>query len=139
MPDGPLHRRLEDVPLVDEPANDVQMRAMLTVADSPADLSVVWVRITGHHQRLRTDASTRLYIVLEGTGTITVGDEPLEVAAGDLVVIPPSTPYHLDGELTYLVCNQPGFREGDDLYLGPDGEVVGTEPPPKATSHPEEA
>ncbi|MFP4312490.1 MAG: cupin domain-containing protein [Nitriliruptoraceae bacterium] len=127
----PLHRRLEEVPLVAEPANDVELRTLLRVEDSAADLSITWVRIDGHHQRLRTDASTRLYQVLEGAGTITVGEEPLAVAAGDLVVIPPSTPYHLDGALTYLVLNQPGFRAGDDLYLDAADEVLGSEPPPR--------
>jgi hypothetical protein len=138
MPARPLHRRLEDLPLIPEPANDVEMRMLLRADDSPADLSITWVRIDGHHQRLRTDASTRLYQVLDGTGTITVGDEELVVAAGDLVVIPPSTPYHLDGTLTYLVLNQPGFRAGDDLYLDASDEVVGTEPPPPTTPSPRE-
>jgi mannose-6-phosphate isomerase-like protein (cupin superfamily) len=127
----PLHRRFEAARLVSEPANDLELRSLLSVADGGPDLSITWVRIDGHHQRLRTDASTRIYIVISGHGTIAVGEEAFEVEAGDVVVIPPSSPYHLDGDMTYLVLNQPGFRAGDDLYLGDDGEVVGTAPAPR--------
>ena len=56
-------------------------------------------------------------MIASGAGTITVDADVREVGAGDVVVIPRSTPYHLDGTLTYLVLNQPGFREGDDHYL----------------------
>lgn len=134
MPSRPLHRRCNATRLVPEPANDLELRSLLGVADGGPDLSITWVRIDGHHQRLRTDASTRIYVVTKGRGTITVGDEPLAVETGDIVVIPPSSPYHLDGDMTYLVMNQPGFREGDDLYLDADDEVLGTEPPPRSAS-----
>jgi mannose-6-phosphate isomerase-like protein (cupin superfamily) len=130
----PLHRRFETTRLVSEPANDLELRSLLSVADDGPDLSITWVRIDGHHQRLRTDASTRIYVVTSGHGTITVGPAAFEVEAGDVVLIPPSSPYHLDGDMTYLVLNQPGFRDGDDLYLDADGQVLGTEPPPRSPS-----
>lgn len=133
MPSQPLHRRFRATRLVPEPNNQLELRTLLSVTDGGPDLSITWVRIDGHHQRLRTDASTRLYVVLSGHGTITVADEVFEVESGDLVVIPPSTPYHLDATMTYLVMNQPGFRAGDDLYLDAAGEVLGTEAPPRAT------
>lgn len=130
-PEQPLHRRLADLPLHPEPDNQLELRSVLAVGDTAADLSITWVRIDGHHQRLRTDASTRIYLVVDGEGTITVDDDAFEVRTGDLVTIPAGTPYHLDGQMTYLVLNQPGFRADDDLYLDADGEVVGTSPPPR--------
>lgn len=131
MPPQPLHRRFHDAALIAEPDNDLQLRSLLSVADGAVDLSITWVRIDGRHQRLRTDASTRIYVVIEGRGTVTVGAEPVTVDTGDVVVIPPGRPYHLEGDMTYLVLNQPGFREGDDLYLDADGEVVGMAPGPR--------
>lgn len=131
MPARMLHRRLTATELVREPENGLELRALLRAADSDADVSVTWVRIDGEHQRLRTDASTRLYIVLEGAGSITIWDEVVEVESGDLVVVPKGAPYHLAGAMTYLVLNQPGFRDGDDLYLDHHGEVVGTAPAPR--------
>lgn len=122
--DGPLHRRLATQPLIDEPDNDLVLRGLLAAGDSDADVSVTWVQLAGHHRRLRTDASTRLYLVVAGSGTITVAEEPRAVTAGDLVVIPRSTPYHLDGAMTYLVLNRPAFQDGDDHYL----EAVAEDP-----------
>ena len=121
MTDRTLHRRAAAQPTVEEPDNDLLLRSLLGSDDSAADLSVTWVELAGHHRRLVTEASTRLYLVVEGDGTITVDEEVLEVGRGDLVVIPSGMPYHLDGELTYVVMNQPGFREGDDRYLEAPG------------------
>lgn len=126
-----VHRRFHDAELIAEPDNDLELRSLLAVGDSSVDLSITWVRIDGQHQRLRTEASTRIYVVVEGRGTVTVGEEPVTVDAGDVVVIPPGRPYHLQGDMTYLVLNQPGFRDGDDRYLDADDEVVGTVPPPR--------
>ena len=117
MSEGVLHRRVRDVEPVAEPSNDLELRALLATGDTDAEMSITWVRIDGHHRRLRTHGSTRLYLVQEGAGVITVGSEPLSVGPGDVVVIPRGTPYHLDGAMTYLVVNQPGFRAGDDDYL----------------------
>lgn len=118
---GALHRRLAEVAGVLEPENALELWPLLAHADSAADLSMTRVRLEGHHRRLRTDASTRVYAILEGGGTITVGDDaPRSMADGDVVIIPRGVPYHLDGPLTYLVLNVPGFRDGDDVYLEED-------------------
>jgi mannose-6-phosphate isomerase-like protein (cupin superfamily) len=106
--------RPDDVPEINEPSNDLVMRKLV----SGDDLSVTWVRIEGTHRPLRTDASTRLYYVVEGDGWFELGEEPrFELRTGDVVVVPRGTPYSLGGTLTYLVINAPAFREGDDLYV----------------------
>ncbi len=116
-----LHRRLADVPAVAEPENALTLWPLLAHADSAADLSITRVRLEGHHRRLRTDASTRVYAILEGGGSITVGDDaPRPLTDGDVVVVPRGVAYHLDGPLTYVVINVPGFRDGDDIYLEED-------------------
>ncbi len=112
-----VHRRLATLPAVHEVSNDLVLKGLLAAGEGGGDLSITWVQLAGHHRRLRTDASTRIYVIVEGAGTITADATPIEVAAGEMVVLPPSTPYHLDGAMTYLVINQPGFRDGDDLYL----------------------
>jgi len=106
--------RPDDIPEIAEPSNDLVMRKLV----SGGDLSVTWVRIDGTHRRLRTDASTRLYYVVDGDGWFEFGEEPrLELQSGDVVVVPRGTPYALGGALTYLVINGPAFREGDDVYV----------------------
>lgn len=118
MTDGDALRRFAERDEVAEPANGLVLRGLLGVEDSDADLSITWVRIDGRHRRLRTDAGTRVYVVLAGSGTFTLGDEPaVEAGEGDTVVVARGTPYELAGTMTYLVINQPGFRDGDDVYL----------------------
>lgn len=118
LPGGAVLRRFADVPEVAEPGNGLVLRGLVDAADPAGDLSATWVRLEGHHRRLRTDASARLYVVLHGGGTIAVGDaDPVVLADGDVVLLPPGTPYDLDGPLTYLVMNRPAYRDGDDVYL----------------------
>jgi mannose-6-phosphate isomerase-like protein (cupin superfamily) len=110
--------RPDEVPEIDEPSNDLVMRKLVDAATGGGDVSVTWVRIDGTHRRLRTDASTRLYYVVEGDGWFELGDEPrFEIRTGDVVVVPRRLPYALGGRLTYLVINGPAFREGNDVYL----------------------
>jgi mannose-6-phosphate isomerase-like protein (cupin superfamily) len=110
--------RLDAVPEIAEPSNDLVMRRLVDATSGEGNLSVTWVRLAGQHRRLRTDHSTRLYYVVEGDGWFALGEEPeVAIHAGDVVVVPRGTPYALGGELTYLVINGPAFAAGDDMYL----------------------
>ena len=109
--------RPRDIPAVAEPDNDLVLRPLLRGGPDEPPLSATWVRLEGRHRRLRTDASDRLYVVLDGEGTIHVDGTDHDVVHGDLVVVPRGAPYELRGTLTYLVLNVPAFREGDDIYL----------------------
>ena len=110
--------RLDDVPEIAEPSNDLVMRQLVDSTSGEGNLSVTWVRLAGRHRRLRTDHSTRLYYVVEGDGWFALGEEPeVAIHAGDVVVVPRGTTYALGGELTYLVVNGPAFVPGDDEYV----------------------
>jgi mannose-6-phosphate isomerase-like protein (cupin superfamily) len=101
-----------------ESANAVVMRALVPAVASGGDLSVTWVQLRGHHRRLRTRRSARVYYVLTGSARFVVGeDERFEARGGDVVVISRDTPYEFEGEMTYLVINGPGYVAGDDEYL----------------------
>lgn len=121
---GAVIRRAAAATEVAEPSNALVLWTLLRADDSPADISITRVRLDGHHRRLLTEASERIYVVLEGGGSITIGDDaPAALADGDVVVIPRGMPYDLDGPLTYLVMNVPGFRDGDDRYLELEDEL----------------
>ncbi len=111
---------------VAEPANELHLRALVTAGEFGPDVSVTWVQLAGHHGRLRTDRSTRVYAVLAGSVDVQIADDPaVTVAAGELVVVPRGQPYELDGVGTYLVVNAPAFVAGDDVYLD-DRDAVST-------------
>jgi mannose-6-phosphate isomerase-like protein (cupin superfamily) len=107
-----------DGPVIAEPANDLQLRQLVTAAASAGDLSITSVQLAGRHRRLQTTRSTRVYVVLTGSITMQIGDdEPERVDAGELLVVPRGVAYELAGTGTYLVINAPAFVEGDDDYL----------------------
>jgi mannose-6-phosphate isomerase-like protein (cupin superfamily) len=109
--------RLDEVPEVSEPENNLAARPLVSGAQHGPDISVTWIRLRGRHRRLRTDRSTRVYYVLEGSASFRLGDgEKLTVEAGDTIVVPRGTPYEFVGDMTYLVMNGPAFVEGDDVY-----------------------
>ena len=84
---------LDDVPEVAGPLDDVVMRPLVTRAQHGDRLSVTWVRLDGRHRRLRTNATTRVYYVLDGQATFALGDgEPFAIGAGDTVVVPVRSP-----------------------------------------------
>lgn len=109
--------RPDEVPEVSEPENHLTARPLVSAAAHGPDISVTWVRLRGRHRRLRTDRSTRVYYVLEGSASFRLGDgEPFAVAAGDTIVVPRATPYDFAGDVDYLVMNGPAFADGDDVY-----------------------
>lgn len=102
-------------PEVEAPEDALTMRRLLR-ADHGAGMSLTRVSLSGEHRPLRTLRSPRVYYVLDGSATFSVGGEELAAGRGDAVVIPAGELYSLAGELTYLVLNAPPYVEGDDLY-----------------------
>jgi quercetin dioxygenase-like cupin family protein len=109
--------RADQVPTVAEPGNDLTLQTLVTAAQHGPHLSVTRVQLDGHHRRLHTDRSTRVYAVLDGSITVLAGDGPAAtVGAGDVAVVPAGEAYELTGTGTYLVINSPAFVDGDDVY-----------------------
>lgn len=54
--------------------------------------TATWVEVEpGSRQRLHDHPSEQIYVLVGGRGTMTVGGEERQVAAGDLVYVPPGT------------------------------------------------
>jgi mannose-6-phosphate isomerase-like protein (cupin superfamily) len=118
---------IADAPVRAEPDNDLLLRQLVTAAASGGDVSVTWVQLAGRHRRLRTARSSRVYVVLTGSVTMQLADEdPEQVDAGRLLVVPRGVPYELSGTGTYLVINSPAFADGDDDYLDAPGRTEPT-------------
>ena len=85
-------------PTIEAPEDDLTMRALLR-AEHGAGLSLTHVRLSGAHRPLRAPRTARVYYVLDGSASFTVGDEELVAGAGDVVVVPQGERYSLAGEL----------------------------------------
>lgn len=109
MPESPQEPR----PLV--------LKRVINIDEHTADISVTWVRIWGHHDRVVNAISDRVYYIIDGDGRFQVGDgAPIEaVSAGDFVLIPKNVPYEFDGNMRYVVMNGPAYRTASDQVLPP--------------------
>ena len=78
---------------------------------------------SGGEQRVHAHAPEQVYLILEGTGTMTVGTETQEVAPGDCIFIPSDTPHGIrntgKGLLRYFTAAAPAFETSDLLALWP--------------------
>lgn len=80
--------------------------------------NVVYVEVKdGHFQEFLDPVATFIYYVIEGRGTFYLNDEPVEVAATDLVVIPPNTRIHYFGTMKMTLTVTPAFVEGRERHV----------------------
>lgn len=91
------------------------LKRVVNAEQHSTKLSLTWVRIWGHHERVVNETSDRAYYIISGEGRFQVGDGKTEaVSAGDVVFIAAGTAYELEGEMTYVVVNGPAFTAGSD-------------------------
>ncbi len=95
------------------------LKRLINIDEHSTSLSMTWVRIWGHHDRVVNETSERAYYILSGTGRFLIGDadEPEPVTDGDVVFIAAGTPYEFDGEMTYVVVNGPAYATDSDRVL----------------------
>ena len=90
---------------------------------SETDLTITWVDVEPGARQVRHEHNPeQVYVILSGTGIMTVGDDERTVAAGDLVHIPSNTEHSLentgDRPLEYVSAATPSFpaAEVDEFY-----------------------
>jgi mannose-6-phosphate isomerase-like protein (cupin superfamily) len=70
----------------------------------------------GHFQEFMHN-STFMYYIIEGKGTFFLNDEPVEVSATDLIVIPPDTRIHYFGTMKMVLVVTPAFNEKNEKHV----------------------
>ncbi|MEX0964766.1 MAG: cupin domain-containing protein [Pseudohongiellaceae bacterium] len=92
---------------------------IIETSNSAADeeVSIVRARVAPGQQTRwhRLENTTERYVILEGTGLVEVGTQkPGEVAAGDVVIIPPNTRQRINNsgatDLLFLAICTPRFQ-----------------------------
>ena len=111
--------RPDDVPETPQDPRPLALKRVINIDEHTDQLSVTWVRLWGHHDRVVNHISDRVYYVIEGGALFQVGDGmPIEtVTAGDFVFIPKDVPYEFEGEMRYVVMNGPAYRTASDVVL----------------------
>lgn len=94
------------------------------------NLSVTWLSVPGGaKQTMRTDAgSEQAYVVVRGSGSMSVAGDTQQVEVGDLILVPPATEHSLsnegEDELACLSIQSPPVAAAE-LYSDQLAEVAG--------------
>ena len=96
-------------------------RVLLEPGGEPAsDLAVTWVEVeSGAGQPLHRHAAEQVYVLVRGQGRMRVGDESVELRAGDLALAPGGELHGIENTgdelLVYVSAATPAFRVSE-LY-----------------------
>jgi mannose-6-phosphate isomerase-like protein (cupin superfamily) len=104
-----------------------EITSYLLIAESTTSAKNVTVTLVemaaGGKQHIHAHGTEQCYLILEGRGQMTVGDEMVEVSAGDNIFIPSNLPHGLenseDGVLKYISAGSPVFGSDKEKKLWP--------------------
>ena len=101
-----LVRRLADAPT--EEWHRLRNHILMDAGElGSRNMSVTWLEVpAGIDQELHShEEAEQVYIVVSGSGTMTVAGDTQEVASGDLVLVPPATDHSIsNGNSSDLCC-----------------------------------
>lgn len=124
-----LVRRLEDAPV--EEWHRLRTHVLMDAGELGArNLSVNWLTLpAGARQTLRShEESEQAYVVVRGSGTMSVAGDTQAVGEGDLILVPPATEHALandgEAELSCLSVQSPPVA-AEELYSDQLAEVAG--------------
>jgi mannose-6-phosphate isomerase-like protein (cupin superfamily) len=124
-----LVRRLDDAPV--EEWHRLRTHVLMDAGELGArNLSVTWLTVpAGVEQTLRShEQAEQAYVVIRGTGTMSVAGDTQKVGEGDLILVPPATEHSVnnDGEveLACLSIQSPPVAAAE-LYSDQLAEVAG--------------
>jgi mannose-6-phosphate isomerase-like protein (cupin superfamily) len=79
---------------------------------------------TGHDTFMISKALTRIYFILEGTGTFTIDNQKYHVTLGLIVEVPPGVEYTYSGSMKVLLVSHPRWFEGNERMTRKNPDVV---------------
>lgn len=98
------HTKHKDIPVVDKHG------IHLNIYPNIGDCGFVTVDTTvGHNQEFYDTTSTFYYIILHGSGTFYLDDEPVSVEQGDCITIAPNTRIYYTGSMKMVLITNPGW------------------------------
>jgi mannose-6-phosphate isomerase-like protein (cupin superfamily) len=124
-----LVRRFEDAPV--EEWHRLRAHVLMDAGElGSRNLSVTWLEVpVGAKQTLRSDAeSEQAYVVVRGSGTMSVAGDTQQVREGDLILVPPATEHSVsndgDADLACVSIQSPPVAAAE-LYSDQLAEVAG--------------
>lgn len=89
-------------------------------APDESNFDSVICEVDGYHpadttrKKFVNEESQKAYYILEGEGTIFVGDENLSVEKGEFVNVPTATPHALEGSFKAIIITSPPYNPDNE-------------------------
>jgi mannose-6-phosphate isomerase-like protein (cupin superfamily) len=119
---GMLVRRLDEVPVQER--HTLKSHILMDAGElGSRNLCITWVEVpAGAHQEAHShEESEQAYVIVKGSGEMTVAGDTQTVGVGDMVFIPPASDHeiHNDGpeDLVYVSATSPPVSM-QELYEG---------------------
>ncbi len=124
-----LVRRLSEAPV--EEWHRLRTHVLMDAGElGSRNLSVTWLELpSGVEQALRShEEAEQVYVVVRGTGSMSVAGDTQQVAEGDLILVPPATDHSIanngEAELACISVQSPPVA-ASELYSDQLAEVAG--------------
>src|SRR5262249_8786069 len=78
----------------------------------------------GHDTFMISEALTRLYYIIEGSGVFTIDNQRYDVAPGRLVEVPPGVEYTYSGSMKIFLVSHPRWFYGNERMTKNNPDVV---------------
>lgn len=83
-------------------------------SDPAAKFDVVVGSLNGPHGKYINNTSDKAYFILEGQGTVYIGNSSTSVKKYDFIYIPPNTQHGVKGELKFMIITSPCFNPNNE-------------------------
>jgi|GEM_PF-251383 mannose-6-phosphate isomerase-like protein (cupin superfamily) len=124
-----LVRRLSEAPV--EEWHRLRARVLMDAGElGSRNLSVTWLELpVGAEQSLHShEEAEQVYVIVSGSGSMSVAGDTQQVAEGDLILVPPATDHSIandgQGELACVSVQSPPVA-ASELYSDQLAEVSG--------------
>jgi mannose-6-phosphate isomerase-like protein (cupin superfamily) len=91
---------------------------------------------TGHDTFVVSKALTRIYYIIQGTGSFTIDKQNYDVAPGLVVEVPPGVEYSYSGTMKILLVSHPRWFHGNEQVTRHNPDVVSESDAARATGGP---
>jgi mannose-6-phosphate isomerase-like protein (cupin superfamily) len=71
----------------------------------------------GHREEFYHSKSNFIFYIIEGRGTWYIEDQPYDVKAGDVVIIPPNNRFYYKGNLKQICITSPAWEEEFEHHI----------------------
>lgn len=72
---------------------------------------------TGHAEEFLHERSAFIFYIVEGSGTWIIEDEEFDVAASDVVIVPPGRRFYYRGDLKQVCITAPAWDEEHERHV----------------------